>query len=58
MLTPINPETLAPPIGFSHAMVASADSKIVFLAGQTALNQQNVMAMELLSNLKWHLPIF
>mgnify|MGYP003344081898 FL=1 len=41
MLTPINPETLAPPIGFSHAMVASADSKIVFLAGQTALNQQN-----------------
>jgi len=43
MLTPINPETLAPPIGFSHAMVASADSKIVFLAGQTALNQQNVI---------------
>ena len=43
MLTPINPETLAPPIGFSHAMVGSADSKIVFLAGQTALNQQNVI---------------
>ena len=37
----INPETLAPPIGFSHAVLA--EGKYIFLAGQTALNKENVI---------------
>lgn len=32
----INPETLAPPTGFSHAV--TGEGRIVFLAGQTALD--------------------
>ena len=43
MLEPINPEVLAPPVGFSHAMVAPGGARIVFLAGQTALNKENVI---------------
>lgn len=38
----INPEILAPPTGFSHAVV-SEGSTIVLLAGQTALNSANVI---------------
>lgn len=41
----INPESLAPPIGFSHAVVAEG-STIVLLAGQTALNSDNVIVGE------------
>jgi enamine deaminase RidA (YjgF/YER057c/UK114 family) len=38
----INPEELAPPIGFSHAVtVTDSGKKIIFLAGQTALNKEN-----------------
>jgi len=37
----INPDTLAPPIGFSHAVLA--EGKYIFLAGQTALNKENVI---------------
>jgi enamine deaminase RidA (YjgF/YER057c/UK114 family) len=33
----INPEDLAPPKGFSHAVVGSG--RLVFLAGQTALDE-------------------
>ncbi len=33
----INPDDLAPPVGFSHAVVAEGNT-VVFLAGQTALN--------------------
>lgn len=33
----INPENLAPPAGFSHAVVVQ-DRRLVFLAGQTALD--------------------
>ncbi|MGK5691343.1 RidA family protein [Streptomyces sp. URMC 128] len=33
----VNPPGLAPPAGFSHAVVASG-SRLVFLAGQTALD--------------------
>ncbi|MEU0741586.1 RidA family protein [Streptomyces sp. NPDC006134] len=33
----VNPPDLAPPAGFSHAVVATG-SRIVFLAGQTALD--------------------
>ncbi|OIK27414.1 RidA family protein [Streptomyces malaysiense] len=33
----VNPSELSPPTGFSHAVVA-AGSKVVFLAGQTALD--------------------
>jgi len=43
MLKPINPETLAAPVGFSHAMIAPAGARIVFLAGQTALNKESVI---------------
>jgi enamine deaminase RidA (YjgF/YER057c/UK114 family) len=32
----VNPTSLAPPSGFSHAVVASG--RVIFLAGQTALN--------------------
>lgn len=41
----VNPADLAPPIGFSHAVVAEG-STIVFLAGQTALNAANVIVGE------------
>ncbi|MEV7438202.1 RidA family protein [Streptomyces griseoviridis] len=34
----VNPPALSPPTGFSHAVVASG-TRIVFLAGQTALDQ-------------------
>jgi enamine deaminase RidA (YjgF/YER057c/UK114 family) len=37
----INPEILAPPIGFSHAVIA--EGKYIFLAGQTALNKEGVI---------------
>ncbi|WP_329269821.1 RidA family protein [Streptomyces sp. NBC_01451] len=33
----VNPDGLSPPAGFSHAVVATG-SRIVFLAGQTALD--------------------
>ncbi|MFF2653130.1 RidA family protein [Streptomyces sp. NPDC058045] len=33
----VNPEGLAPPAGFSHAVVATG-TRVVFLAGQTALD--------------------
>ncbi|MFC9509344.1 RidA family protein [Streptomyces sp. NPDC057002] len=33
----VNPPDLSPPTGFSHAVVASG-SRVVFLAGQTALD--------------------
>jgi len=46
MLEPINPESLAPPVGFSHAMIAPAGARIVFLAGQTALNKESVIIGE------------
>lgn len=36
-----NPDSLAPPIGFSHAVLA--EGKFIFLAGQTALNKENVI---------------
>lgn len=35
----INPAELSPPAGFSHAVTATG-SRLVFLAGQTALDQQ------------------
>lgn len=38
----INPESLAAPIGFSHA-VAVEGKRIVFLAGQTALDKSGVI---------------
>jgi enamine deaminase RidA (YjgF/YER057c/UK114 family) len=34
---PINPPELAPPLGFSHAVVGTG--RVVFLAGQTALDE-------------------
>jgi enamine deaminase RidA (YjgF/YER057c/UK114 family) len=40
-LKKFNPESLAAPIGFSHAVVA--EGKFIFLAGQTALSKENVI---------------
>lgn len=37
MIEPVNPETLARPSGFAHAMVATG-GRLVFLAGQTAID--------------------
>ncbi|MEV7171481.1 RidA family protein [Streptomyces sp. NPDC093224] len=34
----VNPAELSPPTGFSHAVTAAAGSRLVFLAGQTALD--------------------
>jgi enamine deaminase RidA (YjgF/YER057c/UK114 family) len=38
VLDPVNPPELARPSGFSHAIVASPGGRLVFLAGQTALD--------------------
>ena len=38
----INPESMAPAIGFSHAVVVEGGTR-VFLAGQTALNKEGVI---------------
>ena len=40
-VTQFNPESLAPPIGFSHAVVG--EGKFIYLAGQTALSKENVI---------------
>jgi enamine deaminase RidA (YjgF/YER057c/UK114 family) len=40
MIERVNPPELGKPSGYSHAVSVAAD-KIVFLAGQTALNQDN-----------------
>jgi enamine deaminase RidA (YjgF/YER057c/UK114 family) len=39
----VNPPELSPPAGFSHAVVASG-SRVVFLAGQTALDADGKVA--------------
>ncbi|MET7452259.1 RidA family protein [Streptomyces sp. NPDC005574] len=39
----VNPPELAPPTGFSHAVVATG-SRVVFLAGQTALDAHGEVA--------------
>lgn len=41
----VNPEDLAPPVGFSHAVVAEGNT-LVLLAGQTALNAEGVIVGE------------
>ena len=38
----INPEGLAKPVGFSHAMVIDG-GKLIYLSGQTALNKNGVI---------------
>ncbi len=43
----INPPTLSPPTGFSHAVVATG-SRVVFLAGQTALDADGKVVGETL----------
>jgi enamine deaminase RidA (YjgF/YER057c/UK114 family) len=44
----INPPELSPPTGFSHAVVATG-SRVVFLAGQTALDADGKVVGESLS---------
>lgn len=39
----VNPPTLAPARGFSHAVTAAPGSRLVFLAGQTALDDAGVI---------------
>jgi len=41
----VNPAGLAAPIGFSHAVV-SENAKLIFLAGQTALNAEGQIVGE------------
>ena len=41
----VNPSSLAAPSGFSHAVVATG-GRLVFLAGQTALDQSGAIAGE------------
>ncbi|MFC8360295.1 RidA family protein [Streptomyces griseorubiginosus] len=43
----VNPPELSPPTGFSHAVVATG-SRVVFLAGQTALNADGKVVGETL----------
>ena len=45
----VNPEALAPPLGFSHA-VAAASGRLVFLGGQTAHGPDGVVTGETLSD--------
>jgi enamine deaminase RidA (YjgF/YER057c/UK114 family) len=41
MFERINPESMAAPIGFSHAV--KAQGTVVYLAGQTALNKEGII---------------
>ncbi|WP_062648584.1 RidA family protein [Streptomyces maremycinicus] len=41
----VNPPGLSPPVGFSHAVVATGE-RIVFLAGQTALDAEGKIVGE------------
>ena len=43
-LTPVNPESLARPVGFSHGMKGSGD--IVFVAGQIGWNREGRMVSD------------
>lgn len=43
-LTPVNPESLARPVGFSHGMKGSGD--IVFVAGQVGWNREGRMVSD------------
>jgi len=38
-IEPINPETMAPPRGYSHAISVSGNHKTVYIGGQNAINQ-------------------
>ena len=44
-LTRVNPPELSPPTGFSHAVTATG-SRLVFLAGQTALDGEGRIAAD------------
>ncbi|NSC24416.1 RidA family protein [Streptomyces albus subsp. chlorinus] len=44
----VNPPALSPPRGFSHAVTAAAGSRLVFLAGQTALDGAGRVAADTL----------
>ncbi|UXY38357.1 RidA family protein [Streptomyces albidocamelliae] len=44
----VNPPELSPPTGFSHAVVATG-SRVVFLAGQTALDSDGKITGETLT---------
>ncbi|MEU8589410.1 RidA family protein [Streptomyces sp. NPDC048664] len=44
----INPPTLSPPTGFTHAVVATG-TRVVFLAGQTALDPDGKVTGDLLT---------
>ncbi|HEV2834346.1 MAG TPA: RidA family protein [Pyrinomonadaceae bacterium] len=39
-LTPINPESLGAPSGYSHGLLADAHGKLLFIAGQIAWNEK------------------
>jgi enamine deaminase RidA (YjgF/YER057c/UK114 family) len=39
----VNPDSLAPPSGFAHAVIAPGSGRLVFLAGQTALDSSGAI---------------
>jgi enamine deaminase RidA (YjgF/YER057c/UK114 family) len=43
-LTPVNPDSLARPVGFSHGMTGSGD--LVFVAGQIGWNREGRMVSD------------
>lgn len=40
-LTPINPQSLGAPSGYSNGLLTEANGKLLFIAGQIAWNQQH-----------------
>jgi enamine deaminase RidA (YjgF/YER057c/UK114 family) len=40
IVEPINPETMAPPRGYSHAIIVSGNHKTIYIGGQNAVNQK------------------
>jgi enamine deaminase RidA (YjgF/YER057c/UK114 family) len=44
MLTPVNPESLAPPRGYSHGMKGTGD--LLFVAGQVGWNREGRMVSD------------
>ncbi|MBP2319873.1 enamine deaminase RidA (YjgF/YER057c/UK114 family) [Kibdelosporangium banguiense] len=46
MIERVNPPELGKPSGYSHAVAVDKADRIVFLAGQTALNQDNKIVGE------------
>ena len=51
----VNPEALPKPSGFSHGVVASGGGRILFVGGQTAVNNQTTVYV--CANHACHAPV-